>query len=188
MRHTPQVEHEAKVLGPRDAITKQFRVGLSAHAAQEETAKAAIMTHQEIVGVMEGLDTLRDKVALYVAVRTACRVDELLELCPAVITLGTRAVYIHWAHRTKGTKLKPHRPDTYVELRRPHSETAYTYPVSMRDVVGVIKRVAEGEGVDNRITTLSYKQWLARLKAANPEASGHSLKRTATTRAVAVVA
>ena len=179
--------HGKAMLNPKEQI-EIFSRGLARLKAQEDTKKAALMTHDEILELMMSLPTTRDKVALYVAVRTACRMDELLNLKPTVFT-GTdnRSIYLHWKHHTKGTQMNPDRPDTFVELREEHAESEYTYPVTMNDVRKTIWKVAETEGKNSPISTLSYERWLNYMKKVNPNATGHSIKRTASTRALEMV-
>ena len=175
--------HVMKLIDPVETV-KVFRRGLAAMVAREHMKQAAVLTDEEVMEVFRHLKTRRDRVVFYIGIRTACRTDEMSALTSEkIVGYDRTGIYIHWGVDTKGTRFHKYRPDTYVELRTPHVNTRYHYPVTMSEVAQVVRKVATNEGPTAPLSRLTYPQWLAVMRKVNPQASGHSIKRTAMTRA-----
>ena len=189
VKHTTKLVYFGQLqhwLQPQPRL-QMFRRGLHRLAAEEEPTQAPLLDQDEVLQLLRTLPRIRDKVALYVGVRTACRLHEVCSLTPKVFVGHSKtAVYLHWSHRTKTTKTDPTRPDTYVELRGTHPSSEFHYPLGLEDVVAEVRRVAQMEGECAPMTTLTYQRWLALLQGIHPGATGHSIKRTAMTRAAVV--
>ena len=178
--------HAMAILNPKEK-TDVFKRGLAKLAASERTKKAVILTQEEVIQIMRHLPQ-REKVAFYVGIRTGCRINEIIALTPAIFTGASKhSIYMHWGHHTKGTQMDPNRPDTYVELRQSNQNSEYQYPLTLHHVESTLRHVAQTEGANAPISKMDYRQWLDALKKGNPDATGHSIKRTAVTRAVEVV-
>lgn len=121
----------------------------------------------------------------YLALRSGMRLDELTNLAPIhVLEAHPTRISLYWGAHTKSSRLSPFEPQLFVVVGIPHPHNQYHPPNYMKEAATLLSRPRS----NRPYSQLTARQWLKMLRLANPNATGHSLKRTTALRAFTVMA
>lgn len=177
------LNHLKHVLNPRP-LAESYARALRRSAAITPLRQAPPLSQPEINKLYSCLPP-NERPLLYLALRSGMRLDELTNLAPIhVLEAHPTRISLYWGAHTKSSRLSPFEPQLFVVVGIPHPHNQYHPPNYMKEAATLLSRPRS----NRPYSQLTARQWLKMLRLANPNATGHSLKRTTALRAFTVMA
>lgn len=171
------LNHLKHVLNPRP-LAESYARALRRSAAITPLRQAPPLSQPEINKLYSCLPP-NERPLLYLALRSGMRLDELTNLAPIhVLEAHPTRISLYWGAHTKSSRLSPFEPQLFVVVGIPHPHNQYHPPNYMKEAATLLSRPRS----NRPYTQLTARQWLKMLRLANPNATGHSLKRTTALR------